>query len=100
MIPVPGDVRSSISSFQEASNWSGYDLTGSEGAFTAVTGCWAVPQVPPSSEDTYSSSWIGIDGVVNEDLIQTGTEQDGAGVPPCTRLGGRFCRPARRLSAL
>jgi len=35
-----------------------------------------VPQVKPSKGSTYSSSWIGIDGFNNSDLIQTGTEQD------------------------
>lgn len=57
-----------------SSNWSGYAVTG--GPYTAVTGQWVVPAVASSSKPTYSSSWVGIDGFNNSDLIQTGTEQD------------------------
>ncbi len=34
---------------------------------------------------TYSSSWIGIDGFNNSNLIQTGTEQD------YTSGGAQYC---------
>jgi hypothetical protein len=44
--------------------------------YTDVSGSWIVPQVEPSVSNEYSSTWIGIDGVDNADLIQTGTEQD------------------------
>jgi hypothetical protein len=57
-----------------SSNWSGYAVTGS--TYTSITGSWTVPAVSPSRGSTYSSSWIGIDGFNNSDLIQTGTEQD------------------------
>ena len=58
-------------------NWSGYDLTGGEGAYTAITGCWTVPTVSAGGgANADSLAWIGIDGVNDEDLIQTGTEQD------------------------
>jgi hypothetical protein len=57
-----------------APNWSGYagTLTGA----TEVEGNWTVPSVRKTKGNTYSSSWIGIDGFTNDDLIQTGTEQD------------------------
>ena len=45
------------------------------GTYSAVTGYWTVPSVSGSAGNTYSSTWIGIDGVGNDDLIQTGTEQ-------------------------
>jgi hypothetical protein len=57
-----------------SSNWSGYAL--SSGTYTQVTAAWTVPTVSPSHGSTYSSSWVGIDGFNNSDLIQTGTEQD------------------------
>lgn len=57
-----------------SSNWSGYAVTGS--GLTSVTGTWKVPAVQATSGNTYSSSWIGIDGFNNSSLIQTGTEQD------------------------
>ncbi|WP_233096142.1 G1 family glutamic endopeptidase [Alicyclobacillus sp. SO9] len=57
-----------------ASNWSGYAISGS--TYNDITGNWTVPTVKRSSGNTYSSSWIGIDGFNNSNLIQTGTEQD------------------------
>jgi Peptidase A4 family len=59
-----------------SSNWSGYAVTGSTGTFHSVTGQWTVPSVSASSGATYSSSWVGIDGFNDSNLIQTGTEQD------------------------
>ncbi|MGA2282995.1 MAG: G1 family glutamic endopeptidase [Candidatus Dormibacteria bacterium] len=77
MIPVPAPVGPAESpesnGFQQSTNWSGYDLSG---AFSGITGCWNVPSVTSSTGPTYSSAWIGMDGVSNTDLIQTGTEQD------------------------
>jgi hypothetical protein len=59
-------------------NWSGYAVTGN--GFTSVVGNWKVPQVlTPNKKKKmarYSSSWVGIDGYANSDLIQAGTEQD------------------------
>ena len=59
-----------------SSNWSGYAVTG--GTYHAITGSWIVPPVSTTHGKTYSSTWIGIDGFNNQDLIQTGTEQDAA----------------------
>lgn len=56
-----------------SSNWSGYSETGT---YTSATARWVVPAVSPSRGSSYSSSWVGIDGFNNSDLIQTGTEQD------------------------
>jgi len=56
-------------------NWSGYAKTGGPGAFLMVTGEWTVPTVSSDGGD-HSSTWIGIDGFANDNLIQTGTEQD------------------------
>lgn len=57
-----------------SSNWSGYAITGS--GYNTITGNWTVPAVQASTKATYSSTWIGIDGFNNSNLIQTGTEQD------------------------
>lgn len=57
-----------------ASNWSGYAISG--GTYNQISGQWVVPAVKSSRGSTYSSSWVGIDGFNNSDLIQTGTEQD------------------------
>jgi len=61
-------------------NWSGYALNGT--GLTRVTGSWHVPTVQTPTKkrhyrkNTFSSSWVGIDGYGNSSLIQAGTEQD------------------------
>ena len=57
-----------------SSNWSGYAITG--GPYTSITGSWNVAGVGRSLHATYSSTWIGIDGFNDSNLIQTGTEAD------------------------
>ena len=57
-----------------SSNWSGYAITG--GPYTSITGSWNVAGVSRSLRATYSSTWIGIDGFNDSNLIQTGTEAD------------------------
>lgn len=57
-----------------SSNWSGYAVTG--GPYTSITGSWNVAPVSRSLHATYSSTWIGIDGFNDSNLIQTGTEAD------------------------
>jgi hypothetical protein len=58
-------------------NWSGY--AGTTSGATSISGEWQVPKVSKTPGNTYSSTWIGVDGFNNSDLIQTGTEQDWAG---------------------
>ena len=57
-----------------SSNWSGYAITG--GPYASITGSWKVTAVSASSRQTFSSTWIGIDGFNDSNLIQTGTEAD------------------------
>jgi hypothetical protein len=54
-------------------NWSGYAKTGS---YSSATAQWVVPSVSATSQASYSSAWVGIDGFNNSSLIQTGTESD------------------------
>jgi hypothetical protein len=57
-----------------STNWSGY---GESGSFTSIAGSWTVPAVTATAGATeFSSTWIGIDGLADRDLIQTGTESD------------------------
>ena len=63
-----------LGSKTEFLNWSGYGET--TGTYTEVLGVWTVPTVAATANPTYSSSWIGIDGENNSNLIQTGTEED------------------------
>src|SRR5437879_3072779 len=58
----------------QSSNWSGYAFAGT--GFTRITASWVVPAVSATGGASYSSTWTGIDGFNNSNLIQTGTEQD------------------------
>jgi hypothetical protein len=66
---VAGAVQESAAS----TNWAGWIASGT--TFTGVSGDWTVPSVVPSPSAEYSSEWVGIDGVLSNDLIQTGTSQ-------------------------
>ena len=65
-----GGVQESVAS----TNWAGWIASGT--TFTGVGGDWTVPSVVPSPAAEYSSEWVGIDGVLSSDLIQTGTSQE------------------------
>jgi Peptidase A4 family len=78
---TPGFLPEATPAIREwtATNWSGYALTGTK--ITNVVGTWKVPTVETPvakqlKKNDYSSSWVGIDGFNNTDLIQAGTEQD------------------------
>jgi hypothetical protein len=55
-------------------NWSGMGGTGT--AIEGAAGSWTVPAVRASKRALYSASWVGVDGLSNTSLIQTGTAQD------------------------
>lgn len=56
-------------------NWAGAIHTSTtDGTFQGVSGVWQVPTV--SGSDGYSCTWVGIDGYGDDNLIQTGTEED------------------------
>jgi Peptidase A4 family len=83
-VPAPaGSPASPSSQSWVARNWSGYAVDSA--VYTSVTGTWIVPTVmapaKPSSRQ-FSSTWVGIDGFNDEDLIQSGTEQDWVGGVP------------------
>lgn len=60
-----------------SSNWGGYAVTGATGSVTQVSASWTVPAVNcGSSETSYSSYWVGIDGFSSSTVEQTGTDSD------------------------
>ncbi len=92
-----------------STNWSGY---GEPGTYTSIGGSWTVPTVSASAGATeFSSTWIGIDGLANRYLIQTGTESDVIGgvvhydawtevLPQSERVvAGMTVRPGNRMTA-
>ena len=62
-------------------SWAGYAVatnlkTPQDYAVSDVKGQWVVPSVSPSTSDTYSAIWVGIDGYSSNTVEQIGTEQD------------------------
>src|SRR5262245_59009009 len=64
-------------------NWSGYAVetnlaSPQANVFTDVQATWVVPSVIPSASNTYSSTWIGLDGdsQSSKTVKQIGIEQD------------------------
>jgi hypothetical protein len=68
-----GGTQESVAS----TNWAGWIASGT--TFTGIGADWTVPTVAPAQPAEDSSEWIGIDGVSDTDLIQTGTSQDTVG---------------------
>jgi Peptidase A4 family len=66
-----------------STNWAGYVAIGG-GSYNSPTantvsyvqGTWTVPNVTGGPNSSYSSVWVGIDGVGNNTVEQVGTEQD------------------------
>jgi hypothetical protein len=73
-----------------STNWSGYAIetnlsSPTAGVMTDVKAQWVVPQVTCSGSNTYSSTWVGIDGYFGSSTVeQIGTEQD------CSAGSGRY----------
>lgn len=64
-----------------STNWAGYasltNLTNPAlNSVTQISGTWIVPKLSASSKDTFSSTWVGIDGFTSPTVEQIGTEQD------------------------
>jgi Peptidase A4 family len=67
----------------QSTNWSGYAVTGSAGAFTSVSSSWTVPAASCSgSSAQYAAFWVGLDGYNSSSVEQTGTDSDCNGSSP------------------
>ena len=79
-LAVPG-ARPAASKVTGSTNWSGYALTGSSGAYRSVSASWTVPAVTCSSGNRYASFWVGLDGYGSRarSVEQTGTDADCTG---------------------
>jgi hypothetical protein len=77
LLTTDGPHLSDTTETAQSTNWSGYVATGSQ--FTAVSAQWVVPTAQPSQASESSATWVGIDGVTNNSVIQTGTSQDTSG---------------------
>jgi hypothetical protein len=66
--------RAQVVGSNNSDNWAGYTSIGS--GFTEVEGGWIVPRVIPTSSRGIEAdtTWVGVGGVNNWNLIQAGTE--------------------------
>jgi len=62
-----------------STNWSGYAVTGSNGAFSRVSASWTEPAATCSKGNQYASFWVGLDGYDSNSVEQTGTDSDCSG---------------------
>jgi hypothetical protein len=62
-----------------STNWSGYAVTGGNGAFNSVSASWTEPAATCSKGDQYASFWVGLDGYASDSVEQTGTDSDCSG---------------------
>jgi Peptidase A4 family len=60
-----------------STNWAGYAAINS--AFTSVSSSWTQPTATCTSQTTYSSFWVGLDGYNSNSVEQTGTDADCSG---------------------
>src|SRR5205814_8494045 len=63
-----------------SSNWSGYSAI--NGRYTTVSASWKQPTASCTSQTTYSSFWVGLDGYSSNTVEQTGTSADCSGGVP------------------
>jgi hypothetical protein len=79
MIQVVGPRRTTV----DSTNWSGYAVKGAKGAYKSVMATWTEPKATcTSSQNLYSSFWVGLDGYSSSSVEQTGTDSDCNGNTP------------------
>jgi Peptidase A4 family len=61
-LAVPGARRAAASKEIGSTNWSGYAVSGHNGAYRSVSASWTAPAVTCSSGDRNASFWVGLDG--------------------------------------
>ena len=80
-LAVPGARSAAASKEIGSTNWSGYAVSGSDGAYRSVSASWTMPAVTCSSGDRNASFWVGLDGYGKQSrsVEQTGTDANCSG---------------------
>jgi hypothetical protein len=67
----------------DSTNWSGYAVTGANGAYTSVSASWTEPTATCTSRTAaYAAFWVGLDGYSSDSVEQTGSDSDCDGRTP------------------
>ena len=77
---APGHAPNHKISHSTSTNWSGYSAI--NGRYTSVSGSWKQPTASCTSQSTYASFWVGLDGDGSNTVEQTGTSADCSGGTP------------------
>ena len=78
-LPTPTNGPFNAARGTHSDNWAGYIVDPGNfrnGVVTDISGQWSVPTVSCGKSDTASAIWIGIDGVTDSTVEQTGTTQE------------------------
>jgi len=80
-LSVPGARHAAARKEIGSTNWSGYAVSGSDGAYRSVSASWTMPAVTCSSGNRYASFWVGLDGYGSHShsVEQTGTDANCSG---------------------
>jgi hypothetical protein len=67
-----------LNKLADSTNWSGYALTGGDGAFRGVSASWIEPTATCKAGDGHrlAAFWVGLDGFTSRSVEQTGTDSD------------------------
>lgn len=77
---ISGHLRNAATT---STNWSGYAVTGANGAFHSVSANWTQPTATCTTHKAqYASFWVGLDGFSSSSVEQTGTDSDCSGTKP------------------
>jgi len=108
---APASVQSYSGSYVNAThsvseNWAGYAIRPKPGQpinddISDVKAQWTVPTVSCGLSDTFSSTWVGIDGDGDRTVEQIGIDQDcSSGSPDYYAWFETFPRPSRDIATL
>ncbi len=78
---IPSAGPESGNSTAQSTNWSGYAVTGGNGAFNSVSATWVEPKAKCNGTK-YAAFWVGLDGYNSDSVEQTGSDSDCTGSSP------------------
>jgi Peptidase A4 family len=80
----PGLRNGTVNPTAQSTNWSGYAVTGRNGAFRSVSASWIEPRANCRGVRgrRLSSFWVGLDGANSNSVEQLGTDADCRGATP------------------
>jgi hypothetical protein len=83
VLKLSGHGKQVVKNQTSSTNWSGYAVSGSDGAYNSVSSNWTEPTATCNDDgDEYAAFWVGLDGYNSDSVEQTGTDSDCDGGTP------------------